>query len=97
MTFKAIRAGSIMEVAEKAGIIMKNLNPSGRAGMNGHQGMKPRSPHVKMAFSLEEAPSGNKGFFTSGQDRLPATMRGPQDRLRRNRTGRRIPIRGAMA
>ena len=69
MTFKAIRAGSIMEVAEKAGIIMKESESVRKSGDEWPSGHEPRSPHVKMAFSLEEAPSGNKGFFTSGQDR----------------------------
>ena len=31
--------------------------------MNRHQGLKPHTPKVKVAFSLEEAPCGSKGLL----------------------------------
>jgi len=33
--------------------------------MNGHPALKTHSFEVKMAFSIEEAPCGSPGFFTS--------------------------------
>ena len=34
--------------------------------MNGHPALKTHSFEVRMAFSIEEAPCGSTGFFTTG-------------------------------